>query len=58
MWGGQYQFYWFLLDFDHWLRLSDILKKATGLKPDVVLVWFMQWPKTALEHGEKTGIGA
>ena len=28
----------FLLDFDHWLHLSDILKKATGLKPDVVLV--------------------
>ena len=53
MWGGQYQLYILLLDFDHWLRFSDILKKATGLKHDVVLVWFMKWSKIALEHGEK-----
>ena len=53
MWGGQYQFCKFLLDFDHWLYLSDILKKVTGSKPDVALVWFMQWAKMELEHGEK-----
>ena len=53
MWGGQYQFCNFLLDFDHWLYLSDILKKVTGSKPDVALVWFMQWAKMEFEHGEK-----
>ena len=53
MWGGQYQLCKFLLDFDHWLCLSDILKKVTGSKPDVALVWFMQWAKMELEHGEK-----
>ena len=25
----------FLLDFDHWLHLSDIFKTAIGSKPDV-----------------------
>ena len=49
MWGCQYQFCKFLLDCDH----SDILKKVTGSKPDVALVWFMQWAKMELEHGEK-----
>ena len=53
MWGGQYQLCKFLLDFDHWLCLSDILKKVTGSKPDVALVWFRQWAKLELEHGEK-----
>ena len=53
MWGGQYKLCKFLLDFDHWLYLSDILKKVTGSKPDVALVWFMQWAKMELEHGEK-----
>ena len=53
MWGGKYQFCKFLLDFDHWLYLSDILKKVTGSKPDVALVWFMQWAKMEFEHGEK-----
>ena len=53
MWDGQYQFCKFLLDFDHWLYLSDILKKVTGSKPDVVLIWFMQWAKMEFEHGEK-----
>ena len=38
---------------DYFFTGVYILKKATGLKPDVVLVWFMQWPKIALEHGEK-----
>ena len=42
-----------LLDFDHWLHLSDILKTATKETPDVAIVWFMQWAKMALEHGEK-----
>ena len=51
--GGQYQISKFLLDFDHWLYFSDILKKVTGSKPDVALVWFMQWAKMELEHGEK-----
>ena len=53
IWGGRYQFYWFLLDFDHWLHLSDILKKATGSKLDVALVGFMQWATMALEHRGK-----
>ena len=53
MWGGQYQFCKFVLDFDHWLYISDILKKVTGSKPDIALVWFMQWEKMELEHGEK-----
>ena len=51
--GGQYQISKFLLDFDHWLYFNDILKKVTGSKPDVALVWFMQWAKMELEHGEK-----
>ena len=58
MWGSQYQFCWFLLDFDRWLHLSDILKEATMSKPDVALVWFMQWAKMTLERGEKIGIDA
>ena len=53
MWGGQYQFCKFSLDFDHWLYISDILEKVTGSKPNVGLVWFMQWEKMELEHGEK-----
>ena len=57
IWGSQYQFSKYLLDFDHWLYFSDILKKVTGSKPDVALVWFMQWAKMELEHGENTGIG-
>ena len=52
MWGDQYQFCKFLLDFDHWLYLSDILNKVTGSKPDVALVWLMQWAKMGLEHEE------
>ena len=32
MWGDQYQLCKFLLDFDHWLYLSDILKIVTGWK--------------------------
>ena len=42
-----------LLDFDHWLHLRDILKKATASNPDVVLVWLLQCAKMELEHGEK-----
>ena len=57
MWGGQYQFCNFLLDFDHWLYFSDILKKVTGSKPNFALIWFMQWAKMELEHGENTSIG-
>ena len=57
IWGGQYQFCIFLFDFDHWLYFSDILKKVTGSKPNVALVWFMQWAKMELEHGENTSIG-
>ena len=53
MCGDQYQFCKFLLDFDHWLYLSDILKKVTGSKADVALVWFMQGAKMELEHGGK-----
>ena len=53
MWGDPYQFCNFLLDFDHWLYLSGILKQVTGSKPDVALVWFMQWANIELEHGEK-----
>ena len=53
MWGGQYQFCNFLLEFDHWLYINDILKKVTRSKPDVALVWFIQWAKMELEHGEK-----
>ena len=53
MWGGQYQFCKSLLDFDHWLYFSDILKKATGSKPDVASVWFMQWAVMELEEGVK-----
>ena len=26
-------------------------------QPDVALVWFMQWTRMALKHGEKTGFG-
>ena len=59
MWGGQYQIYWFLLYFDHRLHFSDILKKATGPKPDVTLVSFMRRAKDGIETWEKkTGIGA
>ena len=58
MWGGEYKFYWFLLDFDHWLHLSNILINTTWYKPDVALVCFKQWAKMPLEHREKTGICA
>ena len=41
-----------LLDLDHWLH--DILKRATGWKPDVVLVGLMQWYRNMRN---KTDIG-
>ena len=42
-----------MFDFDHLLHLSDILKRAAGSKPNVALVWFMQWARLVLKHGEK-----
>ena len=44
-----------MLYFDHWLHFSDILKKATGSKPDVTLVSFMRGGKDGIEAwGKRT----
>ena len=51
-WGGQYELYKFLLDFDQWLHLSDTLKRATRSKSDVASVWPMQCAWMISRHGE------
>ena len=50
--GGQYELFWFQLDFDHWLHPSDTLKRATRSKPDVASVWPMQCAWVISGHGE------
>ena len=51
-WGGQCELCQFILDFDHWLHLSDILKRATRSKSDDASVWPMQCAWMTLRHGE------
>ena len=40
------------IGFRFWLHLSDILKRATGSKPDAVLVWRMRCARMASKHVE------
>ena len=59
-WGEHYELCYFLLDFDGWLHLTDILKRATWLKPDVAFVWPMQCAWMASKHmggGGRVGFG-
>ena len=51
-WGGQYQLCQFLLDFDDWLHLSDILKRTSRSKPDVAFVWHVQCTWMTSRYGE------
>ena len=40
------------LNFDHLLRLSDVLKRATWPKTDVVLAWQIQCAWITIKHGQ------
>ena len=40
------------MDFDHWLKFSDIFKRAIDSKPDVAWDWSIQWARMTSKHGE------